>query len=253
MRALCVLTVASLWWVGCDQASDAECAARSAAAPLFGAERDSLGVREHEEASVVALSISSADMPDALCTGALVAPNAVLTARHCAELFPEGMRAYFGEALESSDFDLRVLRFEVYDDADLALAFLEQPVPSEVARPLALWSSGDDEILAVGNEAILSGYGLREDNGFGVRELVSEPIVELSADEVVVDGGGQTGACVGDSGGPLLLRDAQGRLRVVGVLSVGSASCLDLDVYVRLEPARDWLEEQLATTDACSR
>lgn len=252
MRARWVLG-GFLWWAGCaEPAGSTECGARAVAAPLFGAEGPPRELEQLEQNAVVALTRSSEIAPEVLCTGVLLASDVVLTARHCAELLPErvdrveDVSAYVGSSVEHSDFVARVLRFETYDDADLALAFLAQAVPRALAIPLEPWAAGDGEPLAVGHEAILAGFGLRKDNGFGLREFLSEPIVELSAQDVTVDGDGQTGACVGDSGGPLLLRDDDGQHRVVGVLSLGSASCLNLDVYIRLEPARAWLDELLA-------
>jgi hypothetical protein len=63
----------------------------------------------------------------------------------------------------------------------------------------------------------------------------------MTADSIVVDGHGRAGACIGDSGGPLLVRDADGRLAVGGVLSRGQASCTGKDSYLRGEVIRDWV------------
>jgi len=43
---------------------------------------------------------------------------------------------------------------------------------------------------------------------------------------------GATGACVGDSGGPLLAGDSGGGYQVAGFLSRGSADCRGSDIYV---------------------
>jgi secreted trypsin-like serine protease len=58
----------------------------------------------------------------------------------------------------------------------------------------------------------------------------------------VVDGEGRTGACAGDSGGPLLVADSSGQARVAGVLDRGSADCLGLDLYTRIDALADWIE-----------
>jgi hypothetical protein len=62
---------------------------------------------------------------------------------------------------------------------------------------------------------------------------------------VTVDGFGVSGACNGDSGGPLLVRAPDGRLVVAGVLTSGSASCRDEDTYVRVDAVVSWIQETI--------
>jgi len=57
-----------------------------------------------------------------------------------------------------------------------------------------------------------------------------------------VDGYGMTGACEGDSGGPLLTRASDGSLRVAGILTAGAPSCLGQDRYVRLDTLAGWAQ-----------
>jgi secreted trypsin-like serine protease len=51
---------------------------------------------------------------------------------------------------------------------------------------------------------------------------------------------GKTGACVGDSGGPLLGKTMDGRIEVLGLLEAGSASCTGEDFYTRLDRLKSW-------------
>lgn len=232
LLGVCVLLAAA-----CD--ADTKCDAENAALPLFGASTDPLALERREQNAVVALTESSENMQAGLCTGVLIAPSRVLTARHCAEQLPAHVRAFVGPSVEGHDFASPVAAFAVHDDYDIALATLADPVPADLARPLQLVDEG--RAIEVGTRATLVGYGLTEDDGLGVRLYLEEPIVEVDRSEVTVDGDGETGACVGDSGGPLLVRDEAGRHQVVGVLSAGSASCLNIDVYQRIEPVREWL------------
>lgn len=56
----------------------------------------------------------------------------------------------------------------------------------------------------------------------------------------MVHGHGNSGACSGDSGGPLLARDEHGRVRVVGLLDAGHASCVEDDRYTRTDVLASW-------------
>jgi hypothetical protein len=103
----------------------------------------------------------------------------------------------------------------------------------------------------VDQQAQLAGFGLTEDDTIGLRLFTDEVVIDDDGELITVDGEGQRGACLGDSGGPLLIRDGAGNVRVVGVLSHGSASCLNIDRYVLLYQVRDWLEA--AIDESCAR
>lgn len=223
----------------CGDAPDGECAAAAVAAPLFGASTDPFELEAREQNAIVALTLSAQDAGQGLCTGVLIGPRRVLTARHCAALLPHKVNVFVGPSVEAHTFQTAVLDFDSHEELDIAIARLEDAIPSDLATPLEPISAREE--LEVDMLAILAGYGLTEDDRVGVRLFVQEPIKEISTDAVIVDGRGQTGACVGDSGGPLLMRDDEGRHRIIGVLSAGSADCLNIDVYQRLEAVSAWL------------
>jgi hypothetical protein len=208
---------------------------------LFGAGVDA---GSPQADGVVALLAQTGARSAELCSGAVIASNVVLTARHCAKPLPgRNARVLFGPSLQDPTRAVAIVDFIVDEERDIALAVLDS---GSVLRepptvlPLALRAE-----ISVGDRATLAGFGLDEDGNFGERRFVDEPIVDLDDELVVVDGAGASGACTGDSGGPLLLRTALGELRVAGVLSVGSASCNAIDVYQRVAPVADWLSEQL--------
>ncbi len=107
--------------------------------------------------------------------------------------------------------------------------------PFEVARPAAF-------SVALGDLVEMAGFGITLSSRSQSLEFLVEPVTEIDAERITVDGFGESGACNGDSGGPLLVRDTDGRAVVLGVLSVGSGTCVDHDRYVRLDALRDWIE-----------
>jgi hypothetical protein len=88
---------------------------------------------------------------------------------------------------------------------------------------------------------------------YGARLFVRERVHELGPEFVIVDGGDASGACLGDSGGPLLDVGQAGMAQLLGVLSFGAASCTGVDHYTRTDRVRDWIGETLAAAarDPC--
>jgi secreted trypsin-like serine protease len=60
--------------------------------------------------------------------------------------------------------------------------------------------------------------------------------------------GSGTGTCEGDSGGPLLAKDASGNLLEIGLTSVGPADCdtQTPDYYTAIKPIASWVQNEVA-------
>jgi Trypsin len=171
------------------------------------------------------------------CTGVQVAPRWVLTARHC-----DTGGAFEYETPEADDRAARSIRvIAAYRQLEHDALLLELEVPAS-AESIGLIADPADTARLLGVIVNLAGYGV-DANGQPARELnfLAQPVVGVDDANLDVDGRRRTGACRGDSGGPLLFRDRAGVLRVAGILSRGSRSCTRTDHYLRVDLLREWM------------
>jgi V8-like Glu-specific endopeptidase len=207
--------------------------------------------------AVVAIDIGGR----ALCTGSLVAPNVVLTARHCVARTTEVVECPATAPQVGSNYAASSLHVIVGDDAstgrdvarglhilapdawalcgaDIALIILDQPVDG--VGPLRVRRSG----VAKGDHVRAVGYGRPSDASqvAGVKLLRDHVrVLEISASEFQVG----EATCNGDSGGPAL-DDSTGE--IVGVVSRGGPSCDGPDVrniYTRADVFLPLIDEAL--------
>jgi hypothetical protein len=220
--------------VGCsDEVLGSACTGRLQA-PLVHASKQEeyLGLGSEQLAIVQVTDGSGVGGP--LCTGAFVTSEWLITGAHCLQIESpvvtvkgeRSARAVVESAVHSF-LDVALLKVAATASAD-------QPLR---AIPLA---AADELEVVVGSVVELAGYGLSEEGDLRELRFLAEPIVEIDEHSVLVDGFGASGACLGDSGGPLLVRARSGPARVAGVLTSGSASCLNRDRYVRLDALTEW-------------
>lgn len=271
--ALALLSLASSL-VACA-ADDGPARARQ---PIFG------GVDDTTHGNVVGIAILRSGGA-ATCTGSLIAPDLVLTARHCVSpvagegilcsnaTIDGGLRTatatqgtYAASAfyvtteatiVQRGRFT-RVSEVLVPPDStgvpfcgrDIALLHLSTPITDVgLVRPRLDVAPRATEVFTA------SGYGATDGTGDGAGQrrmrdgLVVEHVGMASARGVVLieerEWLADTGTCHGDSGGPAL--DSLGE--VFGVLSRGANSC-DSPVYTRVDLYADWLRAQAARAAA---
>ncbi|HET7543598.1 MAG TPA: trypsin-like serine protease [Polyangiaceae bacterium] len=182
----------------------------------------------------------------ALCSVVFVSARAALTARHCALSQHDSSvmgrdplasaEVVRGSPLDPTARTASVARVWSHPELDIALLQLAMPV-TRAPIPLLDEPMGDEWSNA---SVELAGYGFSRDEGLGVLQFATEQIEGLESDRIVVSGDGHSGACKGDSGGPLFGSTPSGEPRVIGVLQGGAPSCAGTDYYTRVDRLLDW-------------
>jgi secreted trypsin-like serine protease len=238
------------------------------------------GQRDTTHGNVVAIFIAKDELfPDGtVCTGALIAPNLVLTARHCVSTLDNHDGAYLCEDTASAKAqrpsapvpaaDVSVVfDTEAYDannarnkPVSVAEVIIEPGSTGAIncGRDVALLRLAKastvspivpriKEAPVVGETFTSVGYGLDGTTGYGMRRWRSGLKVVgvgLSRDDIgrvealESEWLADKGPCDGDSGGPAL--DANGKL--LGVVSRGMEGCIN-HVLERLDSRAAWLKE----------
>lgn len=195
--------------------------------------------------------------PGAFCTGTLISPTVVLTAGHCtynspaafvwfdSQWSPSKPPAAIGRPVTNPEFNPeRTLP----NTGDLGVVLLSQPVqmPTYGALPPAgyLENLGPKRGHELGVSIV--GYGAQSLNPptrSGLRMLATARIKNLNSSIVRdyglkvsgVNGGGGSGSCIGDSGGPILHDDTN---VVVAVHSFGDVdTCMGANYAYRTDTA----------------
>jgi hypothetical protein len=231
--------------------------------PLASERRAIAGGTEDLSHQNVFLLASHSDHSGGLCTSTLIAPNLLLTARHCVSPTGEEDHVLCGESVLGEPFpatafiatndpqpregslffraaEVRVPGKQVDTCGyDIALIILNENVPASISTPAV---PRIDRDVTPGEPYTAVGYGENENGDFNGSRM------QLSGLSIACEPGtcgdgvestefrGETGICSGDSGGPAL--DADGK--VVGVVSRGGPDC-STPVYGTVTAWRDFI------------
>ena len=191
------------------------------------------GTLETGEDAVVAVTVFGAV---GLCTGTLIAPNVVLTAKHCVQAsgqdgpypitaFTVGVGSQIGE---TRDYRVRYVDTTpgVYNQSmttglsgeifgvDVALLILREPVVGVTPIPIRR-DRPDDR---VGQPFTAIGFGQRPDGAAGTKYKTEGTVGSVGDDGIIFTA---QVICSGDSGGPMIQETPERRL--IGVASFGQA------------------------------
>ena len=227
-------------------------------------------VEQESSSGVVAIATTMTDSAShiTLCSGAIVAPNLILTARHCVsravtatpscdargrshngdhlaeDVDPAAIAIYTGTQVRP-DIDVPVARAvrtlhptgQVLCDADVAFLVLDRPIPNAGVLSMRLHSS-----VEAGDIVVPVGFGGGTSNTVGTKVAREQSTVLATGPSANAATGAVLGprefevdraTCRGDSGGPAI--DVMSG-EIVGVVSRGgSCSANGNHVYTRVD------------------
>jgi secreted trypsin-like serine protease len=202
-----------------------------------------------------------------ICTAAPIAKDVLVTAAHCVGEDPNVLAAAFYPSIScESGFNMtkhtlrvsRIARHSGYDLSipvdkrkdDIALVFLKQDIP--IGYPI--YKIADPQQVNESHDMYLYGYGVTGENRGGAGMLRKTTVrsnqynIQQNDKKVRVDQANSAGFCMGDSGGPGMVK-INGELQILGVNSYVQGRdgdiCNKLGFQTLVDSYKDWINFQM--------
>jgi S1-C subfamily serine protease len=188
------------------------------------------------------------------CSGVVLAPTIILTAAHCVANANDSRVYLPGQPLmplsriaKHPDFHADATRTRSRS-IDLALVETADALPAEFTAP----AFAPPTLYEIGTTFEIAGFGVAREGDAKTSGTLRTGSVTLRAPLSSVllwldDPQHETGACTGDSGGPVFT--AEGKLAAIIAFAEGRGSrqCGKLTQAVLIAPHREWMERVIAS------
>lgn len=188
---------------------------------------------------------------DTMCTGVIIAKNAILTAAHCAEDLKKS-KVSFGfnkkqlqfrditNFIAHKEYEESIIEIDTIPANDILVLKFRGELPAGY-EPAEI----SDQDLVQNNAVVtISGYGRDEANEYDVLKVTEAPVVQSAAYEFRTDEK-KTGSCDGDSGGPVFLKNSDDKYMLVGAVSRGDQYCHQFGIYENVTYYKTWINESV--------
>ncbi len=193
------------------------------------------------------------------CSGTAISPTVIISAGHCAvNKNPSSVSVYVGDGVDGGYAKgqyavSKIVASPKYGSGkgnDISYIILKTPLdlPASAYIPVLTDPEEIKELLAVGADAQIVGFGKRDGGKLGLKfEVTTKVVSKISADghdpanEIAIGGGGKD-SCNGDSGGPVYGQLKSGEWRVYGITSRGGA-CGTGGIYGLIHANLCWVQK----------